>query len=182
MKPVHIPTPSNPLPNDFGAAVIQAVAEGQAAGQAEVQRPGTDAFRKLAASQGYSPDQIDKLAEAQGSNTPSQATQAKPTADEHVLLFLQAVANPSYQVPSSVSSWKKQLMPSTYDGFAKSLAALETTGGAEDVELVSQTALAWVAMAMYTRLTGLVGVYAPYPMAECCIFVSWNAFANYLIV
>lgn len=123
---LHTATPAAPLPNDFGVGIAQgALAENGVAGS------GTDAFRKLAAEQGYNPEEIEKLAAA---NVGAIEGGSKPTSAEHLLLFFQALSNPSYTVSSWERTWKSQLMPGSEKAFAKTLAQVS---GQADVTMVS---------------------------------------------
>lgn len=142
--------PKGPLPNDFGlslAAHEAAVADGAIPTMDTPSKPpsagtgqdlkdkkpeaqiGTDAFRKLAAAQGYSDKEIDKLAMQHG----VVVLGSPPSPAENLLLFFQALKGAEFQVGSA---WKKELMPTTEADFVKSLSKLEGVDKA-DVQLVS---------------------------------------------
>lgn len=93
---------------------------------------GTDALRKLAAEQGLDPSSIDP---------PSIPTGSPPSTSEQILLFLQALSNPSYTVPLLEREWRKQLAPESESDFAASLAQveIEAASPALDLKLVSRS-------------------------------------------
>lgn len=121
--------PAAPLPNDFGVGVAQQ----DATGLGNSANGATDAFRKLAEEQGYSPEEIEKLAAASGPAVP----QGPPTSTERLLLFFHALSNPFYTVPSWEFSWRTQLVPLSEKAFAKSLSQVGGEAGQADVALVS---------------------------------------------
>lgn len=87
---------------------------------------GTDALRKLAAEQGLDPSSIDP---------PSIPTGSPPSTSEQILLFLQALSNPSYTVPLLEREWRKQLVPESESDFAASLAQVEIEAASPALDL-----------------------------------------------
>lgn len=92
---------------------------------------GTEAFRKLAAEQGYTPAETDRLA---AMAAPKVVT-GPPTSEEDILLLMQALLNYKYTVPED--RWKSQLMPTSPKEFASRLAEVQGQEGIDDVKLVS---------------------------------------------
>lgn len=128
----HLPT--EPLPNDFSLNVASQAAAAEVSGGLARPGSGTDALKKLAEENGIDPAQLDKDVTAPG---------AKPTSSEWILLFLQALSNPAYQVPSWQTRWKKQLMPTSEKAFIGSLSEVTAGESAQDIALVSVRSSKW---------------------------------------
>lgn len=128
------PLPEGPLPNAHGLDVAQAAAIEQAHALAGGSLPGsgTDALRKFAAEMGLPADALKSVV---------IDPNAKPSHAEQVLVFLQALSNPTYSVPSSESEWRKQLLPETADDLRRTLSQVELDGGKADLELVRRNGL-----------------------------------------
>ncbi|CAO1631578.1 unnamed protein product [Jaminaea pallidilutea] len=95
-------------------------------GNSRTSGSGTDALRKLAAEQGLDPSSIDP---------PSIPTGSPPSTSEQILLFLQALSNPSYTVPLLEREWRKQLVPESESDFAASLEQVEIEAASPDLDL-----------------------------------------------
>lgn len=117
---------SSPASAGTSSAAAVAVQAGKpAAGQ------GTEAFRKLAAEQGYTPAETDRLA----AQAAPKVVTGPPTSEESMLLLMQALLNYRYTVPED--RWRSQLMPGSPAEFASRLAEVQGMEGIDDVKLVS---------------------------------------------
>ncbi|PWN21762.1 glutaredoxin-domain-containing protein [Microstroma glucosiphilum] len=101
---------------------------------------GTEAFRKLAAEQGYTPAETDRLAALAA---PKVLT-GPPTSEEKMLLLMQALTNYRYSVPED--GWKSQLMPASPGEFASRLAEVQGAEGIDDVKLYKDDRTRWNVM------------------------------------
>lgn len=145
--------PSASLPNDFGVGIAQSALGGGGSDGA-----GTEAFRKLAAEQGYSDAEIQKLAAGTGG---SVTQGSRPTSSEQLLLFFHALSNPHYTVPSWERTWRTQLIPLSEKGFVRSLNAVGSS--ADDVELFKTNRGQWNALhRSKSTVTVFSKSYCPY--------------------
>ncbi|CAO1625634.1 unnamed protein product [Parajaminaea phylloscopi] len=146
-----VATPSGPLPNDFGLN-----AAGVAAGQGSHQpfaESATDALKKLAEAQGLKASDLEKTILP---GTP-------PSASDHTLLFLEAISNPTYEVPANEAQWRKQLLPVSERDFASSLRKLTPQDGTQEASSFITNRSRWSATQLARHpLTVFSKSYCPY--------------------